>query len=78
MARVGQFFQTARHFPLLQKLMIAMVPKKAARERQSHIDLTRAKLLRRMELGKERPDLVEGLLRKKDEWVRYLRCSSVN
>lgn len=69
MARVGTLLQTANHFPILKKIMLAMVPKRMIEERQHHLDFTKEKLLRRMGAGKERPDLVEGLLRKKDEWV---------
>lgn len=46
-----------------------MAPKAALEERDNHMAFTRAKLVRRMESGKERPDLVEGLLKKQDEWV---------
>lgn len=35
-----------------------------------HAEHTRQKLTRRMEIGVERPDLIEGLLRNKEEWVR--------
>ncbi|KAK8123915.1 hypothetical protein PG999_003833 [Apiospora kogelbergensis] len=37
------------------------------RSRDQHQNLTRQKLLQRMELGAERPDFIEGLIRKKDE-----------
>lgn len=46
-----------------------MVPKRMMEERKVHQELTKEKLRRRMELGKERPDLVEGLLKKREEWV---------
>lgn len=34
-----------------------------------HAQLTKEKLLRRLELGVDRPDLIEGLLKKQKEWV---------
>lgn len=34
-----------------------------------HREALQAKILQRMELGAQRPDLIEGLLRKQDEWV---------
>ncbi|KAK7991067.1 cytochrome P450 [Apiospora arundinis] len=37
------------------------------RSRDEHQKLTREKLMQRMELGAERPDFLEGLIRKKDE-----------
>ncbi|KAH8904718.1 cytochrome P450 [Coniochaeta sp. PMI_546] len=68
LARVGTIMQTANHFPILKKIMLAMIPKKAMEERQNHLEFTRRKLMKRMEATEERPDLVEGLLRKKEEW----------
>ncbi|KAL0933736.1 cytochrome p450 [Colletotrichum truncatum] len=68
MARLGTVLQLATHYPFIGKLMMAMVPAKAIRERQVHEDFTKAKLQRRMELGQDRPDLIEGFLKKKDDW----------
>lgn len=34
-----------------------------------HAQLVKEKLLRRLELGVDRPDLVEGLIQKRKEWV---------
>lgn len=62
--------QTATHYPLFVKLIFAMVPKRMMEEHKVHEELTKEKLRRRMELGKERPDLVEGLLKKREEWVQ--------
>ena len=61
--------QIAGNFPTIKKALLSMVPKKFMEERENHLAFTMAKLTRRMEAGKERPDLVEGLLRKRDEWV---------
>lgn len=68
LGRVGTFFQAASHYRGFQRLILSMIPKSAKAKRQQHLDFTRAKLLRRMELGEDRPDLIEGLLKKKDEW----------
>ncbi|EMR70067.1 putative cytochrome p450 monooxygenase protein [Eutypa lata UCREL1] len=68
MARVGTILQVVKPFPLITKMLLAMAPKAALEERDNHMAFTRAKLVRRMESGKERPDLVEGLLKKQDEW----------
>jgi hypothetical protein len=72
MARVGTIFQTAVHYPILLKMLIALAPKSVLVERQNHIDMTKEKLRRRMEHKNERPDLVEGLIKRKDEWVDSL------
>ena len=69
-ARVGTIFQSCAHYPILIKLLLAIAPKSAMEERQKHIDMTKDKLRRRMESDKDRPDLIEGLLKRADEWVR--------
>ena len=51
--------------------------KKINVNRREHDDRMMKRLERRVALGKERPDLIEGLLKKKDEWVRYL-CRNHN
>jgi len=73
-ARAGTIFQTLAHYPALIKLLLAFIPSKFKEEREKHMQMTMAKLKRRMEAGKERPDLVEGLLKKADEWVPNILC----
>ncbi|KAK4446266.1 cytochrome P450 [Podospora aff. communis PSN243] len=68
LARMGIVFQVLAQYPLLMKLVFALIPKRLMQEREHHMELTKAKLRRRMEAGKERSDLVEGLLQKKEEW----------
>ncbi|EFQ34350.1 cytochrome P450 [Colletotrichum graminicola M1.001] len=68
MVRLGTVLQTGTHYPFVLKLMMAMVPEKMKRERAQHGEFTEAKLKRRMELEHERPDLIEGLLKRKDDW----------
>ena len=72
-AHVGVYLQSVSHYPLLKDLLLRMVPKSMKEKREHHLELTKAKLQRRMETG-ERPDLIEGLLKKKDEWVRDVIC----
>ena len=71
-ARLSTIFQTVSHFPLLKNLVLAMIPKKAFENREAHQEFTREKLRKRMEAGNERPDLIEGLLKKKDEMVSFV------
>ncbi|KAF4778885.1 cytochrome P450 ClCP1 [Colletotrichum scovillei] len=70
-ARLGVFAQTAGHFPFLKKIIFTLLAAKAAKKaRGENLARAKAKLERRMELGKKeggRPDLIEGLLKKKDE-----------
>ncbi|KAI1389246.1 putative cytochrome P450 monooxygenase [Hypoxylon trugodes] len=48
------------------------------KSRQTHRQLVREKVMQRMELGAERPDLIEGLLKKQKEWQMSLRQISIN
>ncbi|RSL91780.1 hypothetical protein BHE90_011521 [Fusarium euwallaceae] len=70
MARFGTVNQTAGYFPLLRNVLTRILSTKTVRSRGvSHRALTREKLLRRMELGKNggRPDLIDNLLKKQEE-----------
>ncbi|KAI1076269.1 cytochrome P450 [Whalleya microplaca] len=68
-ARVGTLLQTANFFPFLKKILFAMAPKSAVEQRENHHQLTKMKLIKRMEMPGERIDLIEGLLKNKEEWV---------
>lgn len=68
-ARAGTVFQTLAHYPLLIKVLLALIPTKFIEERDRHMQMTLEKLKRRMQAGQERADLVEGLLKRADEWV---------
>ncbi|KAL0935178.1 cytochrome p450 [Colletotrichum truncatum] len=70
--KVGVVFQTANHYSFLRKIITSVLSTETMRQRRmDHKDMTMQKVLRRIELGKTgpRPDLIEGLLKKKDEWV---------
>lgn len=69
MARGGTVFQTAAHFPILMKLLLWLIPSSFIEERNKHDEMAMDKLRRRMDAGKQRPDLIEGLLKRADEWV---------
>ncbi|KAI3400197.1 hypothetical protein diail_4082 [Diaporthe ilicicola] len=65
--KIGTLFQSAGFFPWIKAALMAMIPKSRMKTREQHLKLTKEKLLKRMELGSERNDLIEGLLKKKDE-----------
>lgn len=67
--RIGIFLQTLSFYPLVKRALIAMVPKSMKQAREKHKELTRRKMMGRMEKEPGRADLIEGLLRKKDELV---------
>ncbi|KAF4839749.1 Cytochrome P450 monooxygenase 1 [Colletotrichum siamense] len=69
-ARLGTVVQTANHYPWMKKLMLNLLATKSARaSRGKNLNNAREKVQRRMDLGGKggRPDLIEGLLKKKDE-----------
>lgn len=68
MASAGTIFQVLSHYPPLIKLMLALAPKSLMEEHEKHTENAKDKLRRRMEMGHDRADLVEGLLKRKDEW----------
>ncbi|KAJ5304318.1 Lanosterol synthase [Penicillium atrosanguineum] len=65
--RLGTILQALSFFPLIKKLLLSLVPQSLKDAQQKHKDLTKAKMLRRMAITEDRPDLIEGLLKKKDE-----------
>ncbi|KAK4177897.1 cytochrome P450 [Triangularia setosa] len=78
LARVGVVFQSLVHYPLLFKALMALIPKSLMEEREKHYQMTLVKLKKRMEGGKERNDLIEGLLKKADEWGLTLQKLQAN
>ncbi|KAK4675163.1 hypothetical protein QC764_500720 [Podospora pseudoanserina] len=78
LARVGVVFQSLVHYPWVFKALMAVVPKSLMEERERHYQMTLVKLKKRMEGGKERSDLIEGLLKKADEWGLTLQKLQAN
>lgn len=69
--RLGTILQALSFFPLIKKLLLCLVPQSLKDAQHKHTDLTKAKMLRRMSIAEERPDLIEGLLKRKDELVSH-------
>ncbi|OJD14471.1 hypothetical protein AJ78_05182 [Emergomyces pasteurianus Ep9510] len=63
--KVTAVMQCAAFFPPLARLILSLIPK-SVMKRQANV--AKEKLIRRMKVEKGRPDLIEGLLKKKDEW----------
>ncbi|KAI1402548.1 putative cytochrome P450 monooxygenase [Hypoxylon fuscum] len=61
-----------------QQLVTWIVQSGVWKSRQEHRRLVKAKVMQRMELGAERPDLIEGLLKKQEEWQLPIDQISVN
>ncbi|KAM0466389.1 hypothetical protein ACHAP7_012294 [Fusarium lateritium] len=69
--KIATIVQQATQFPLLGPLLVRILTSPAVRSRQeSYREMTRQKVMSRIEAGKsrERPDLMEGLLKKQDGW----------
>ncbi|KAL0929777.1 cytochrome p450 [Colletotrichum truncatum] len=68
--RLGTVVQTANHYPFFKKILFSLLSTKSSREKKAHnLVMATEKLQRRIAAGskQERPDLIEGLLKKKDE-----------
>ncbi|KAH8675426.1 cytochrome P450 [Xylariales sp. PMI_506] len=71
LAYIGTFVQGLAYFPTLKAALELLVPfaERMNKYRQDFLDLSKVKLRTRMENFKDRPDLVESMLKRKDEWV---------
>jgi cytochrome P450 len=69
--RIGIVLQALSFYPLVKRGLLAMVPASMKDAHEKHQKLTEQKMMRRMEKEEGRPDLIEGLLRKKDELVSF-------
>ena len=67
--RLGTILQMLSFVPSLKDFLMKLAPKSAREAHEEHKKMCRAKMLKRMENSRERPDLIEGLLRKKEELV---------
>ncbi|KAL2825499.1 cytochrome P450 [Aspergillus cavernicola] len=65
--RLGTVLQALSFYPLLKQICFAMAPQSMRDAHDTHRRLTREKMLRRMNNTEGRSDLIEGLLKKKDE-----------
>lgn len=65
--RLGTILQALSFVPLVKQFVISLAPKSAREAQERHHVLTRAKMMKRIEQGHDRPDLIEGLLKKQDE-----------
>lgn len=52
-------------------MLLSMVPASMKEAHEKHKKLTKQKMVRRMEKEEGRPDLMEGLLRKREELVSF-------
>ncbi|KAB8263697.1 cytochrome P450 [Aspergillus pseudonomiae] len=65
--RFATVLQALSFTPLFKQVLLALVPQSVRERRERLNEFTRQKMLRRMAIAEERPDLIEGLLKKKEE-----------
>jgi cytochrome P450 len=66
---LGSYLQALTFYPWLRSAIMALVPQSVKDGAQKHKDLTKKKMLQRMAMPGDRADLIEGLLKKKDQLV---------
>lgn len=71
LARVGTIVQSLAQYPMIKALLDACVPfaERMNKQRQDFLDISKVKLKDRIEKHQDRPDLVEPMLKRADEWV---------
>jgi hypothetical protein len=72
--QMGTILQSLSFYPWVKHALLSLVPQSIQEGRKRHKERTSAKMARRMQNSEGRPDLIEGLLRKKDELVRSSSC----
>ncbi|KAJ5499291.1 Cytochrome P450 [Penicillium expansum] len=65
--RVGITLQALSFYPSVKRTLLSMMPASMTDAHEKHKKLTEQKMMRRMEKEEGRPDLIEGLLRKREE-----------
>lgn len=71
LTRLGTIFQSLAMYPTIKTLLDAFVPfaERMNKQRQEFLNISKVKLKDRMEKYQDRPDLVEPMLKRADEWV---------
>ncbi|KAL4877750.1 cytochrome P450 [Aspergillus karnatakaensis] len=67
MGRFMTVLQFVSLYPVLKGLVLGMMPRAVKEAGVEHARMAREKVLRRMELG-ERPDLINTMIKKREEW----------
>ncbi|CAI7657824.1 unnamed protein product [Penicillium viridicatum] len=65
--RLGIILQALSFYPSVKRTLLSMVPASMTEAHEKHKKFTEQKMMRRMEKEEGRPDLIEGLLRKREE-----------
>ncbi|KAJ5960900.1 uncharacterized protein N7479_008050, partial [Penicillium vulpinum] len=65
--RLGIILQALSFYPLVKRTLLSLAPASVKKAQDKHKKLTEQKMMRRMDKEEGRPDLIEGLLRKREE-----------
>ncbi|KAI3401428.1 hypothetical protein diail_10862 [Diaporthe ilicicola] len=68
LTKAGAYMQSAAHYPTITRSLLKLMPKRLIESLGNHEAFTHNRVMNRMELGKVRHDLIEGLLMKQDDW----------
>lgn len=71
LTQMGVMMQSAAHYPWLTRLLISMIPKSFTNTFDEHNRFAHNRVAKRIEMGKVRHDLIEGLLMKQDDLVSF-------
>ncbi|BCR98475.1 cytochrome P450 [Aspergillus luchuensis] len=65
--RLGIILQSISFYPMFKTLLLLLVPKSLQDAQKKHKALTTTKMLRRLAITENRPDLINSLLKKKED-----------
>lgn len=65
--KISSYLSAVSNFPLLQKVLMPLIPKKITNQRKKHFMFTKEKVEKRMAQGTERPDFMSNVLRHNDK-----------
>ena len=68
--KVFAYLGAISNFPLLQKVLLPLIPKKISEQRKKHFLFTKEKVEKRMAQATDRPDFMTNVLRHNDKEVR--------
>ncbi|KAH8884933.1 cytochrome P450 ClCP1 [Thozetella sp. PMI_491] len=67
-AKMGVILQAAAHYGFFSTFLLKLVPKSMLKKQEFYQNFARNQVLKRMQSGEQRSDLMEGLLSKVTEW----------
>jgi cytochrome P450 len=75
--RFSTYLSLSRRFPILSRLLIALIPEATARKAAEHDNVTRAKIRRRMLTTDGRPDFMQAVLQNNNVKVKGMSDAEI-